>query len=413
MEADFFKKNKNQIIKIAIFSIIVLILYRLITNLPVTMEVIGRFLYIMRPFIWGGILAYLLYFPCNYLEKKAFKKIKSSKFSRLLSIIIVYLLFFVFLVVLLAYLIPVIITSATEIIKNIPEYIESLKNLVHNIPDESFLAYFKVDIILNKLEMLTSENLQIEIVKYFNLERILGYTLHAVGFVKSLVQLIVTFVVSIYILFDRENLTRYLKKFLKARTKKKTYVKTLKLVRETNNIFRKYIVSQFTDAFVVGIIMTIALLLLKVKYAIFFGFLIGLFNLIPFFGALVAGIVATMLTIITGGPELAIKTGLVILVLQQIDANIIQPKIVGTNLKISRIIVISATTLGGAYFGVSGMFFGVPVLATIKFMIDSATNSRIKKTKMTRLLNKRSLIKIKKPDKNTIKRIKIKNQIYI
>lgn len=411
MEKDFLKKHKNQIIKIAIFTIVILILYRLIINLPTTMEVLGKFLGIMRPFVLAGMLAYLLYFPCNYLEKKVFKKIKSSTISRILSIVVVYILFLAFVALLLAYLIPVIITSVTEIIKNIPEYIEALKNLIYNIPDESFFAYFKTDVVLNKIDLLTVKNLETEIINYFDLERVLVYTSQAMVYVKSLVQLIVTFVVSVYILFDREKLTIYLKRFLKARTQKKTYAKVLKSVKDANNIFRKYIVSQFTDAIVVGIIMIIGLLILKVKYAVFLGFLIGLFNLIPFFGALVAGIVATLLTIITGGPEAAIKAGLVILILQQIDANIIQPKIVGSHLKVSRILVIAATTIGGAYFGVWGMFFGVPVLTTIKAMFDNSTTNKIKKNKMRRLLNKSLLIKIKKPDKNTMKRIKIKNNI--
>ena len=159
--------------------------------------------------------------------------------------------------------------------------------------------------------------------------------------------------------------------------------------------------------------MIIGLLALKVKYAVLLGFLIGLFNLIPFFGALTAGIVATMLTLVTGGPKLAFKTVVLIIILQQIDANIIQPKIVGQNLKISRILVLLSTTLGGAYFGIWGMFFGVPVLTTIKTIIDNITDNKIKENKIRRLINKRLLIKIKKPDKNTIKRLKIKNNIKV
>lgn len=411
MEADFFKKNKKQIVKIVVITIIILVLYRLITNLPATTAVVGKFFSIIKPFVLAGMVAYLLYFPCNYLEKKAFKKIKSRKVARFLSIAIVYLLFIAFLVLILAYLIPIVLSSIVEIIKNSPDYLESFKSFINGILGKPFFAGFKTDIITDQLDKLTTQNFQNQIVEYFNIERVLGYTSQAIEFVKSLIKLIITFVVSVYMLFERESLTIYFKKFLEARTKKKTYLKILTVFKEANDIFRRYITSQFIDAFVVGVIIIIALLILKVKYAVLLGFLIGLFNLIPFFGALTAGIVAILLTIVTGGLKQGIIAGSVILILQQLDANIIQPKIVGEHLKVSRILVLTATTLGGAYFGVWGMFFGVPVLTTIKAVIDNITDNRIKNNKIRRLINKRLLVKIRKPNKNTVKRLRIKNRI--
>ncbi len=413
MDSDFLKKNKKQLFKIIVITIIVLILYKLITNVKATMSIFMSFFAVIKPFVLAGILAYLLYFPCNYLEKKFSEKMKNKKIARVLSIAIVYILFFIFLVALMAYLIPVVFNSMSEIIKNAPDYIESLKRLVNDIPENSFLANFKIDLILNKVNMITTENIKNELVKYFNIDRLIGYTEHVVDFIKSIVRFLMTILVSIYILFEREELAIYFKKFLEARTKRKTYIKTLNIIKEANEIFRKYIVSQFMDAFIVGIIMILGLLAMQVKYAVLLGFLIGLFNLIPFFGALTAGIVAILLTIITGGSEKALKAGILILVLQQIDANIIQPKIVGSNLKVSRIVVILSTTLGGAYFGVWGMFFGVPVLTTLKAIIDNITDNKIRDNKIQRLVNKRLLIKIKKPNKNTIKRLRIKNKMKV
>lgn len=411
MDADFFKRNKKQITKIIVITIIILLLYRLISNLPATMATIGRFFSTLKPFMYASILAYLLYFPCNYLEKKVFKRLKSRTLSRMLSIGIVYLLFIAFLIVLLSFLVPIILNSVTELFNSLPDYIESFKKLFYNIPENSFFSNINLDLILERMEKFTSENLEGEITKYLNSEQFFAYTSQIVDFLKSIVQLILTFIVSIYMLFERENISIYFKRFLEARTQKKTYLKTLDIIQKANDIFRKYIVSQFTDAFIVSIIMTAALLVLKVEYAVLLGFLIGLFNLIPFFGALTAGIVATLLTVITGGPELALQTGIVIVVLQQIDANIIQPKIVGKHLQVSRILVISGTVLGGAYFGFWGMFFGVPVFTTIKAIVDNTTKNRIKQNKIRRLINKRLLVKIRKPDKHTIKRFKIKKRI--
>ena len=124
------------------------------------------------------------------------------------------------------------------------------------------------------------------------------------------------------------------------------------------------------DGIVVGILTSIAMSILGVKYAVVLGIMIGLFNMIPYFGAIIAVIVATIITIITGGLTQAIWMIVIVTILQQIDANIINPKIVGESLKISPLLVIFAVTLGGAYFGILGMFLAVPIAAIIKVLIE-------------------------------------------
>ena len=116
--------------------------------------------------------------------------------------------------------------------------------------------------------------------------------------------------------------------------------------------------------------MSIVLSVMGVKYAVLLGFLIGIFNLIPYFGAIIGVTLATLITIFTGGITQAIWVLVVLIILQQIDANIINPKIVGDALEISRILIIFSVTVGGAYFGVLGMFLGVPVVSVIKMMLD-------------------------------------------
>jgi len=116
--------------------------------------------------------------------------------------------------------------------------------------------------------------------------------------------------------------------------------------------------------------MTIALTIMKVKYAVLLGTMIGLFNLIPFFGAIIAVALAALITLFTGGITQALWVIAVLVILQQIDANILNPKIVGDALEISKILIILSVTVAGAYFGILGMFLGVPIVAVIKMMID-------------------------------------------
>lgn len=116
--------------------------------------------------------------------------------------------------------------------------------------------------------------------------------------------------------------------------------------------------------------VSIAMTIMGIKYAPLLGFFIGLFNMIPYVGAIIATAISAIVTLITGGLSQAIWMLIVVIILQQIDANIINPRIVGKSLKISPLLVLFAVTFGGAYFGILGMFLAVPVIAVIKILID-------------------------------------------
>ena len=149
--------------------------------------------------------------------------------------------------------------------------------------------------------------------------------------------------------------------------------------KKTNSIFFHFISGQILDAIIIGIITSIAMSIMGVKYAILLGFMIGLFNIIPYFGAIAAVIIAIIITIFTGGFIQAIWLGIIVIILQQIDANIINPRILGNSLDLSPILVIFSVTIGGAYFGVLGMFLGVPVMAFLKLMLEDIIEYRNKK----------------------------------
>ena len=119
--------------------------------------------------------------------------------------------------------------------------------------------------------------------------------------------------------------------------------------------------------------------IIGVKYSILLGFIIGLFNIIPYFGAIIAVAISVILTILTGGLSKAIEMTIVVIILQQIDANFINPKIVGESLEISPLLVIFSVTIGGAYFGILGMFLAVPVAAVIKVLITDLVDYKYKK----------------------------------
>ena len=191
----------------------------------------------------------------------------------------------------------------------------------------------------------------------------------------------VAFIVSIYVLNSRKSIIDFLERLLGAIFTDKAYRNINKYFNRTNQIFFKFLASQLLDAVVVGVLTAIAMSIMGVKYAVLLGFMIGLFNIIPYFGAIIAVGIATIITFLTGGLSQAIWMLVVVTILQQIDANVINPKIVGDNLRINPLLVILAVTIGGAYFGVIGMFLAVPVVAVLKLIIDDFIKLRNYKKK--------------------------------
>ena len=197
------------------------------------------------------------------------------------------------------------------------------------------------------------------------------------GAANVIFDIFVTLVVSIYILLERTEIFKFLKRFSKAVFSEKINSTISKYYQKTNSIFFNFITSQLVDAVIVGLITSIAMSIMRIKYAVLLGFIIGLFNIIPYFGAIVAVVISIIITIFTGGFVQAIWLAIVVVILQQIDANIINPRILGNSLNLSPILVIFAVTVGGAYFGVLGMFLGVPVIALIKIIIEDFIEYKI------------------------------------
>ena len=185
----------------------------------------------------------------------------------------------------------------------------------------------------------------------------------------------------IYILSLQINLKilQFFRRLIKSICGEKTFKNIEKYFNNTNDIFFGFISSQLIDAVVVGILTTIAMSIMQIKYAPLLGFIIGLFNIIPYVGAIIAVAIAIVITLITGGFSQALWMAIVVIILQQIDANIINPKIVGNSLKISPLLVMFAITVGGAYFGMLGMFLAVPVAAVLKILVEDFIKYKDKK----------------------------------
>lgn len=353
-------------------GVAIIAVYKILDNFDIVVGGIGNFFSIISPLFAGIFISYLLYMPCKKIEH-VFIKSKTKfikKGARKLSIITVYAIIIVLIVILINCILPVVFNSVVDFISNIQGYIESTIQRYNRLPEDSFL---KTEIVGKAVEYLQ----EIDIREYVNLDKIVKYIMNAISAVTSVANVFIAIIVSIYILIDRTRILAFLKKLASAIFKEKTYKNLDRYFNNSNEIFFKFIASQFLDAIVVGILVTIAMSIMGIKYAPLLGFFIGLFNMIPYVGAIIAVGISAIITLITGGLSQAIWMLIIVTILQQIDANIIAPKIIGKSLKISPLLVLLSIMIGRAYFGILGMFLAVPVVAVIKIFVEEFIDYKI------------------------------------
>lgn len=359
-----------------LLGLALILIYKALDNFTYVSEAIGQFFNILAPFLVGVLIAYLLYMPCKKIENTYAKS--KNKFirrkARTLSIMTVYLITVLILVILINVILPVVLESVVDLINNAQTYYTIAIDKYNNLPEDSVL----------KNEMINEAiaNVQhIDIKQYFQFDKIIEYILKVIGAVTGIADIFVAVIVSIYVLSERTRILRFFKRLTEAIFKENTYKNIDKYYNHSNEIFFNFVASQFIDGIVVGVLVTIAMTIMGIKYAPLLGFLIGLFNIIPYIGAIIAVVISALITLITGGISQAIWMLIVVIILQQIDANIINPKIVGQSLKVSPLLVLFSVTIGGAYFGILGMFLAVPVAAIIKIIAEDYVNYKLAEKK--------------------------------
>ena len=350
-----------------LIALTVVIVYKMLDNFSNVTEWFGTFFRILKPFLAGLLISYILFMPCKKiegaLEKSKLKFVK--KRARGLSVIATYIIFILIIIIIINCIFPVLKESIVELVSNIPGYYETLVSKYKELPEDSVL---KNDIIKDKMTELS--NIDMKQFLSINNEKIIEYVKNIINIFSGIFDVFVSIIVSVYILLQRTAIMRFLRRFARAMFKKNTYEAVNKYFTKANEVFFTFISSQLLDAVIVGILTTVAMLIIKVKYAPLIGFTIGLFNMIPYIGAIVAVGIGILITFITGGFGKAIAMAIVVIILQQIDANIINPKIIGVSLEVSPLLVIFSVTVGGAYFGIIGMFLGVPIAVVIKTILN-------------------------------------------
>ncbi|MCX7714831.1 MAG: AI-2E family transporter [Clostridia bacterium] len=346
-----------------VFLAALIAVYKIFDNLGNIRLFFHQLASVLKPFILGFVFSYLLSEPCRKLEKgvEKTKNVFLVKHKKQFSVALVYIVAVLLIAAALSFMLPAVSKNIVELWANIPYYFDSAVEYVKQLQEKGFLLNLNLD------EMTLDNSIQ-KLLSSVDINSIGAYAQGVVGLTSGIINVFMGIIISIYMLLEKDSIKSVLKRVIYAFVPQKTADNFIEYSRKVNDIFSKFISCQLLDAVIVGTIASVLMSALRVKYALMLGAMIGLFNLIPYFGAIVASVLSMIITVFTGGIAKALWLGIFLIALQQVDGNIIGPKIMGSSLDISPLWIIFAVTVGGGFFGVLGLLVAVPVLAIVKII---------------------------------------------
>lgn len=348
---------------------------------------------IMMPVVFGFILAYLLTPVLNSIEQKVLYPLrkrlklkegpKTHRRIRTLSVLVTALLFYLIIHLLVSMLVSQIVPSIQNIVSNFDTYMSNftvwMNRLLADNPDIKDYALNLINRYSEELERFLNETVLTK-----SSELIKTVTLSVLGIFKTMWNLVIGFIISIYILGSKEKFAVQAKKLIYACYQPDSANVIINNFRFAHNTFIGFISGKILDSLIIGMLCLIGTTLLQTPYAALISVIIGVTNIIPFFGPFLGAIPSTVLILVVDPmhPLNCVYFIVFILVLQQVDGNLIGPKILGDSTGLSGFWVIFAITLFGGLFGVLGMIVGVPIFAIIYAAVRSHVNSALIKKNM-------------------------------
>ncbi len=356
-----------------------------ITKMSAIRDAISHFLVIMSPFIMGIFIAFLVNPLVRQLDAVLFKKIlrlASAKARRILSIFLAYILVIGTITMVFLYVVPQLAESLSELSslydgKDAGAILDSITNTLNKL--EAYLPANYSSTISEKISSLLPE-----IIAYLSniitglLPLLINFSMSVAKFALNL---LLSIAISIYILYDLRKLNKLLLRLTYSVLPIGRANSLSHTVKECGNIFGNFIVGKSIDSLIIGLLCFIILKIFDFPYALLVSVIVGITNMIPYFGPFIGAIPGILLYLFTGFMD-ALGFGIIILILQQFDGWVLGPKILGDSTGLSPIWVIFAIIVGGAYAGVLGMFLGVPVVAVIAYLSDRFIVERLKKKKL-------------------------------
>lgn len=333
---------------------------------------------IFAPFVFGGVLAFILNVPMRAIENSMLKKIHNTTLTRVISVVLTFIALLLVVALVFWLLIP-------QIVETINSLIPSLHNFL--VKAQSFGAEFLAD--NPELFDWLKENTDFENIKWDSLVKdalsvfgdsvsaIISGAVTAVGSIfNGVFNAVIAIVFSVYCLFQKETLARQGRKLLYAFTKEETADKIIRVLRLTNSTFSNFLSGQCVEVCILGTLFAISMAIFRMPYIPLISVVIAVTAFIPIVGAWTGCILGAFLIFVTN-PMLAVWFVIMFLIIQQIENSMIYPRVVGTSVGLSGMWVLLAVAVGGELMGIVGMFLMIPLVSVVYTLIKEHTNKKL------------------------------------
>lgn len=376
-------ERKEKHLKTIAVCLVLLVLILVLINLASFALLIRTLLRVASSILYGFLFAYLLNPLVRLADRllrrpleKLFKQRAGRRISRVVGLLFAFSVAALAVYLLIHNIAPRVGESIQDIINKLPGYYLTVEKWVLNLledPDIRNIADIAIKKGYDYLDTLLNENL------LGSAQKVVGVVTSSVFAVfRELLNMLIGLIVSIYILLSKDKFLAQSKKIVVALCSPETADRVMAHGRQVNRIFNGFIIGKIIDSIIIGILCYIGVSALKLPYPELLAIIIGITNVIPYFGPII-GAVPCAILIVMNSPLQCLYFLIFLLILQQIDGNIIGPRILGENVGISSFWILVAISLGGGLFGFGGMLLGVPVFAVIYMLISDMVNRTLKR----------------------------------
>lgn len=334
---------------------------------------------ILTPLIIGSVIAYLLNPIVNFLDRlftKLFLRIniatqKAQNLSLYLSVFLSLSIFLFFVYFLISLILPELYQNIKNFASNFDDYIDIITKWFSNLKifEDNPALYSNLSSTLDKMLHSIEEWLSTSLLTSLS-DILSGLTFRIIGIFNVVFDLVVGLIISIYILLSKRKYVAKVKRFAYVIFKPENANTALKIASKCNRIFGGFISGKLLDSLIIGILCFIGMTVFNMPYAILISVIVGVTNIIPFFGPFIGAVPSALLILLSDPTNFkqVIVFAIFILCLQQFDGNILGPKILGDSTGISALMVVISISIGGGFFGFMGMLLGVPTFAVLSYL---------------------------------------------
>lgn len=364
---------------IAVYGFIVIalsiIFYSILSEVSLFKIQMNKYTSALQPITIGFAMAYLFNFILEFIEKYPlnFKLLNNTKgkFKRIIGLFATYAIVFLLLYLFLNFIFPQLVSSVTGLVSNIDTYVTNISKFIEDISDKYYINDEYYDFFIEKWNEFINN-----IVRFAtDLIPILGNIVK--GVFSSIWNIVLGLIISTYLLIDKERFIALSKKITTSLFSEKTANRIIVLSKRADSIFGRFLSGKILDSFIVGILTFVILKITKMPYTTLISFIIGVTNIIPFFGPFI-GAIPSFFIILFVSPVKALWFLLIVVIIQQIDGNIIGPKILGDSLGISAFWILFSLLVAGKIFGFIGLIIGVPMFVFIYSVIKDVVEERLR-----------------------------------